>query len=184
MSTFSTRDVAGFSLLEVVIALLVLALGLLGWAAFQIRLAQQTTEIYYLTHARQLATELAERIHIYQQLAGHNDIAPYMGRTGYQLTPAASCQGTLFNCACLAATTDVDCYQHACTPHQLVISDQHELACAAAAVADDMQIAVLGESAHAMIEVSWPAVIGPANEACSAASMPSRHCRIVPVGGQ
>lgn len=58
----SVRRATGFSLLEVLIALLVLSLGLLGLAALQVTSLKFNTESYYRTQATFLAYDIIDRM--------------------------------------------------------------------------------------------------------------------------
>ncbi len=54
---------AGFSLLEVLVALLILSVGLLGLAGLQVLGLRHTGNAYFRTQATLLANEMVERIH-------------------------------------------------------------------------------------------------------------------------
>lgn len=59
----SRRKTSGFTLIEVLIALVVLSFGLLGLATMQLNGLRNTNNAYYRTQASALANELVERIH-------------------------------------------------------------------------------------------------------------------------
>jgi len=68
---------SGFSLLEVLIALIVLSVGLLGLAAIQITGLKNNQSAYYRTSATMLAYDMADRMRLNRSIAeaGGYDIA-------------------------------------------------------------------------------------------------------------
>ncbi len=59
--TSSGRQEAGFGLIEVLAAVLVLAVGVVGFAALQMRAMQTSGDSYYRTQAMSIAQDMAER---------------------------------------------------------------------------------------------------------------------------
>lgn len=81
----------GFTLIEVLVALAVLSLGLLGLAALQTRGQQFTQEAYFVTQATILANQIMDRIRLNANFARTNFTG---GSTGYAVpipSSAASC---------------------------------------------------------------------------------------------
>lgn len=60
----TVRDEAGFGLIEVLAAVLVLAIGVIGFAGLQMRAVQASGDSYYRTQAMSIAQDLAERVRV------------------------------------------------------------------------------------------------------------------------
>lgn len=69
ISTCKLRSAAGFTLLEVLIAVLVLSIGLLGLAGLQITSLKFNHSAYMRTSATNLAYEMADRMRVNRQAA-------------------------------------------------------------------------------------------------------------------
>jgi len=88
----------GFSLIEVLVTLVILAVGLLGLAAVQSRAQQTTLEAYQRTQAVALMLDMTNRIETNREAAGCYGITlsgatDFLG-TGTSITPACSAFGT------------------------------------------------------------------------------------------
>lgn len=71
------RD-AGFGLIEILAAVLVLAVGVVGFAALQLRAVQTSGDSYYRTQAMSIAQDLAERVRANStQVATYTDEATW-----------------------------------------------------------------------------------------------------------
>lgn len=81
---------SGFSLIEVLVSLLVLALGLLGFALLQTMNLRYTQSADYRTHATNLAYDLLDQMRANRHLAH-----AYAGVTGADMEP-----GSVSNTAC------------------------------------------------------------------------------------
>ncbi len=81
------RHAAGFSLIEILVSLVVLALGLLGFAALQVRASTAEVESYQRVQALILLQDMADRIHTNRKVASCYVTATPLG-TGYAGTPA------------------------------------------------------------------------------------------------
>jgi len=57
------RAISGFTLIEILVAMVVLALGLLGLAALQLMALRDNSNVYSYTQAMALSYEMADRIH-------------------------------------------------------------------------------------------------------------------------
>lgn len=91
--------VSGFSMIEVLVALLVLALGLLGFALLQTMNLRYTQSADYRTHATNLAYDLLD-----QMRANRQSAADYSGSTGASFGP-----GEITDTVCSRPTgTDAD----------------------------------------------------------------------------
>lgn len=89
----SRRSMGGFSLIEVLIALLVLALGLLGFALLQTLNLRYTQSANYRTEATNLASDLLD-----QMRANRLSAAQYVNATfaaGAVVVPATGCVTTV-----------------------------------------------------------------------------------------
>lgn len=69
------KNNAGFNLLEILIAIVVLSVGLLGLASLQMQGSDSTNGAYYRSQASLIANELAERMHINRSAVDNNDYA-------------------------------------------------------------------------------------------------------------
>lgn len=74
------RQQAGVTLIESVVAISILAAGILGLAALQGRALAMSQSVYYRSVATDLATDLAERIRVYR--------TPFLVMDGAALEPA------------------------------------------------------------------------------------------------
>lgn len=75
--TLRSRRNAGFSLLEVLIAVIVLSIGLLGLAGLQLSASKNNQEAFYRTQATLLANDIVDRMRANREAAlnGDYDIA-------------------------------------------------------------------------------------------------------------
>lgn len=96
---------SGFGLMEILVAMLVLAVGVLGFAALQARAVQTSGDSYYRTQAMSLAQDLAERAK-----SNSSQMAVYLTATKWPAGNAAVTAPT----ACLTAV---------CTPAALADAD-------------------------------------------------------------
>lgn len=106
-----TRRQAGFSLLEVLIATLVLSVGLLGLAGLQIAGMKTTHNSYQMQQATWLVHDLLERMRV-------NRTAAYAGNYNGTLDGATAC-GAAPTCAVATActgaeTANIDLFQIRC----------------------------------------------------------------------
>lgn len=103
----------GFTLIEVLIAMLVLAVGLLGLAGLQATSLGHNLSAYNRGQATQLAYDIAERMRANPSVAG-NYLTTFMAPT------AATCATNDTPCtACTSAA-------NSCTPAQLTVKDLFE----------------------------------------------------------
>ena len=104
---------AGFTLIEVLIAMVVLAVGLLGLAGLQATSLRNNQSAYNRSQATQLAYDLADRMRA-NRLFGANYLTTFMAPT------AATCATSDTPCtACTSAAKS-------CTPPQLAVKDLFE----------------------------------------------------------
>jgi type IV pilus assembly protein PilV len=92
---------AGFGLIEVLAAVLVLAVGVVGFAALQMRAVQTSGDSYYRTQAMSIAQDLAERAR-----TNTNQIATYLTAATWT-----------------SALAPTDCMANNCTANQMAIFD-------------------------------------------------------------
>jgi type IV pilus assembly protein PilV len=107
-----TRRQAGFSLLEVLIATLVLSAGLLGLAGLQIAGMKTTHNSYQMQQATWLVHDLLERMRV-------NRAGAYAGNYNGTLDGATACGTTAPPCAVTTActkaeTANIDLFQVRC----------------------------------------------------------------------
>ncbi len=110
-----TRCACGFSLVEVLIALFVLAIGVIGSTGLQATALQTAQDSSYQTAALQLATEMAQHLRALEQVA-----SPTASTfSGFQLDFQS-------NTPSRALPATAGCYQSTCTTsdlHTLYLSD-------------------------------------------------------------
>lgn len=87
----------GFSLIEVLVALLVLSIGLLGLAALQTTSLQYNTGSYFRTQATFLAYDIIDRMRANIAAVVDNDNNGYDQPTTTNVTPPTNCDTT--NCS-------------------------------------------------------------------------------------
>ncbi len=112
---------AGFTLIEILIALVIFSIGLLGLAGMQLRGAEGTNMAYFRSQATLIANDMAERLHANQ--GGAYDANAYTN-----LSSAGICGGaapTPF-CATRGNTAGASC-----TPAEMATFDLYTLACSA-----------------------------------------------------
>jgi type IV pilus assembly protein PilV len=112
-----TRRTAGFSLIEVLIALLILAIGMLALAASEIMGQRGTQSALKRSHATTLANDLAERIHANPT---GNYIRPSLSRTDCPLAEEIP--------ACSAAVSNGGQVTN-CTADQMALYDMEKWFC-------------------------------------------------------
>ena len=111
--TGSRRRVAGFSLVEVLVAVVLLSIGLLGLAKLQFWGVRHTGSAYFRTQATQIANEMSERLRA-------NPAGVAAG--AYDLNSSG--------CASARLAMPVDCRKQRCDdPAQLAAFDLFSLAC-------------------------------------------------------
>ncbi len=108
-------EVRGFTLVEVLVALFVLAVGIVGAGATQLTAERLRQHAALASEAAQLAASLAARMRVNAPVAGLPDAAnPYLG---FQYDAADG-----------APTAPLSCFgAAACTPQQLADFDLHEI---------------------------------------------------------
>lgn len=96
---YSCRHEGGFSLLEVLITILILAFGLLGLASLQLRMAAANSEAYQRAQAAELLADMVERV----RANGNETTGTIDGGYLTGSTPAGTGDGnTTSNCSTLA----------------------------------------------------------------------------------
>jgi type IV pilus assembly protein PilV len=97
----ASRRAAGFTLLEILIAMLVLAIGLLGIAAMQLRGLQYSHDAYLRSQISVLAYDMADRMRLNRANA-----ASYAGTYTVPTTAPTGCTVTT-----VGATNDLACWR-------------------------------------------------------------------------
>jgi len=114
-----TTRLAGFTLIEILIALVIFSIGLLGLAGMQLRGSEGTNTAYFRSQATLLANDMAERMHANQQ--GVMDDA-YMDLDTDGICTEANRPNPF--CASRDGTPAA-----ACTPTEMAVFDLYTLAC-------------------------------------------------------
>jgi type IV pilus assembly protein PilV len=133
---------SGFSLLEVMIALLILAIGLLGTAGLMLQSTKSNQSSYQRTQASLLAYDLAERMRLNSSVA--------ISGNAYLLSSTAT-PGTKPGC-----TT--------CTPTEIAAVDLFEWS--TAANLENIDGAVTRNGNEYTITMSWQVSMSTANSGC------------------
>jgi type IV pilus assembly protein PilV len=99
------RAQAGFSMIEVLVAILLTAVGLMGFAALQTRALLSAEDTYMRTQAMALAQEILERKRINGSTEMFLDraladpaVATYANAGNWTNAPGTNCFGTAVNC--------------------------------------------------------------------------------------
>lgn len=101
---FTARSAAGFSLIEVLVTLLILAIGLMGVAALQFQGLQYNYDAYMRSQVNILAYDIADRMRLNQANA-----ASYVGN---YTVPANTAANTCNNATGADATNDLGCWRN------------------------------------------------------------------------
>ena len=111
---------AGFTLIEILITLVIFSIGLLGLAGMQLRGAEGTNTAYFRSQATLLANDMAERMHANRQ-GVMNDA--YMDLDTGGICEEGKSEPTPF-CASRDGAPAA-----ACTPTEMAVFDLYTLAC-------------------------------------------------------
>lgn len=98
-----------FTLIEVLIAVIVLSIGLLGTAALQVSSLKNNQSAYYLSQATQAAYDIADRIRA-------NRVEASLGVTSTYVTKVPSTAGQISNCTTPSG----------CSSSQMAVHDLYE----------------------------------------------------------
>lgn len=110
-TSFAARE-QGFGLIEVLAAVLVLAVGVVGFAALQLRAVQTSGDSYFRTQAMSIAQDLAERVH-----SNPSEMAYYLTAGNWPTTSQN--------------TAPVTCMTGNCTTNQMAVFDAESVRFAA-----------------------------------------------------
>lgn len=152
-----TSQQQGFGLVEILIALLVLSIGVLGYAGLQLQAISGTEGAHYRTQATAIADDLAERI-----AANPESEATYLDNTKWaaQKFPSAKPAGW------------DNCIAAACTSAQMAANDILQISTQAAQLLPGGQVsaAACAGSSASCITVTWndqtPANCNPPDDDC------------------
>ena len=153
----NTLKQQGFGLIEVLVALLVLSIGVLGYAGLQLQAINSTETAHYQTQAIAIADDLAERI-----AANPESEATYLDSNnwGAKSFPTAKPLGW------------ENCIGSDCTSAQMATNDILQISTQAAQLLPGGQVAAAAcdDSAATCITVSWndqtPAACDPPADDC------------------
>ncbi|MES9945502.1 MAG: type IV pilus modification protein PilV [Candidatus Thiodiazotropha sp.] len=111
----------GMTLIEVLIAAIIVAIGLLGVASLQIAALQGSSNADYRSRAIDYATALSDRMHANLMAVADNE---YLGSPNCEVGSGPA----LPNCS-MTPTMDSSSSVDQCTPQQLAIFDLHQISC-------------------------------------------------------
>lgn len=103
-ASFTRKNAAGFTLIEVLVAMLVLAIGLLGVAAMQMRGLQFSHDAYLRSQVSVLAYDMADLMRL-----NRANVADYVGTHTVPATAPAACTATIM--ATVSAANDLTCWR-------------------------------------------------------------------------
>lgn len=92
----------GSSMIEVLVAMLVLAVGVLGYAGLQVRAMQATGDSYARSQAMAIAHDLAERARLNRAVFSTYAVSTSWPLTGAPTTPPTTCQANSCTSASMA----------------------------------------------------------------------------------
>lgn len=129
----------GMSLVEVMVAVLVLGIGVMGYAALQVRSVRMSEDTYSRSQAMAIAQDAVERVR-----SNLNALGDYYGASwgGAPTAPASSCIYT--------GSAPV-----ACTPTQLAAEDVYQLKTIARSMLPTGSISVQSCAQLACVIVAW-----------------------------
>ncbi len=128
----SNRSQRGTTLVEVLIAAVIIGIGLLGIASLQVKALQASTNAEHRANATDLAAALADRIRANLGSRSDNNLA------NYQTTPIAACAGlNASNCAMAAGAADTTGVAQ-CSPANMAAFDLATIRCGEACLQDDI----------------------------------------------
>jgi type IV pilus assembly protein PilV len=116
MKFLNARQAGGFTLIEMLIALLVLSIGLLGVAALQMRGQQYNYAAYIRTQGTALAYEIMDRMRA--NIACADDVVPRPVGFAAFTPPDPMIAGCALGYGASSGST-LDCATNACTPAEL-----------------------------------------------------------------
>ena len=97
----------GFTLIEVLVAMLIIAIGILGIAALQYKGMQYNQDAYFRTQVNYLAYDMADRIRL-----NKNNVATYAANVTNYSVPATRPTGcTQTGSGAVGATNDIACWK-------------------------------------------------------------------------
>ena len=161
MKPIERRLQLGFSMIEVLIAVLILAIGLLGVAALQMASMGSGQESYFRTQATALAEDYAARIkagraNIVKQRAGDGSLLWDDEEDG---GPLVATQAYLdkYVGATISEDDSVDCTTDACTAESMVAYDRWQVSTQASQMLPDGTLHVIRDGLRLSIAVAWTA---------------------------
>ena len=132
----------GMSLIEVLVALLVLGVGVMGFAALQLKSVKVTEETYSRSQAMSIAQDLVERVRVNALALGTYSSAESW--SGENSAVAETCRATSVGQA-----------ETACTEVQMASADIYESRLIASSMLENGQVQMLPCSSVYCITVAW-----------------------------
>lgn len=151
----------GFSLLEVLIALFVVSIGLLGLARLQAQTTASLVQTRLRTQAQLLLQDLAERVRLNANIAV---------RYGLPVAPYATTLLSVDNATCPAASSADHCASLAqpCSLAQWATVDSQQIACRIAALSSSMSLTLHSSAQGRMLLLRWPgSMTGHSSASCT-----------------
>ena len=178
----------GVGLIEILIALLVMSIGMLGLVSLQFSVSTSNQDAYVKSQATMIVESLADRIRINRQYQNRDDVSvpardatdnQYTNLNNYNFRNLSSCSDSEFTCYCESIPDEVNACRDEgavnailCTADQMAVFDAYESSCMAAAIMDDIEVGVVALSAVVdasgdavppnsilTIYVAWPATV-------------------------
>ena len=132
------KDIKGIGMIEILVTLVILAIGLMGVASLQFISALSNSDAMARSQAVLVAEQLSDRLRTASRLSDNSDGLvvdnAYFVANNFNFA-GLSCADTsksYYNCFCLAIPADIpNCETGTCTPAQTAQYDAHQLSCAA-----------------------------------------------------
>lgn len=162
----------GTSLLEVLVALIILSIGVLGHVGLQLSAVNASQINNHLIKASQISNNLANRITLNKKAVFEIDelkiASDYIDMQSYDLSRYGACQGSYYHCFCKQPPTQINtCRQidqsslPSCNSAQLMQFDIYEISCQLVLLANSARVKIYSFKINSTIallsiNVIWP----------------------------
>lgn len=167
-----TKQVAGVSLIEVLVALMLFSVGVVGVVGLQLSTANNSQINTQFIQARSITNNLANRIKLNKTsvLTFHSIPAEsfstsneYFTSQSYDLSVYGTCKESYYQCFCQQTPAQIPtCRIRSCTPTELAQFDTYEVACMLASMSNGATIQMYSSIINPntlllSINLIWPA---------------------------
>jgi type IV pilus modification protein PilV len=167
-----TKYVAGGSLIEVLVALIIFSVGVLGIVGIQLSATHNSQINNHFIQAKFITNNLANRIKLNKAslLTSQRSTtqhlvssSKYFTALSYDLSVYGNCQDSYYQCFCLQVVEQIPtCRVTSCNSEQLTQFDTYDIACMLALISNDAAIHIYPTVINAdtlllSINLIWPA---------------------------